>query len=496
MPARTRATALAERVYSSPAPQQQVKFRPRKRTVTTRQSLGLPRLSRQRTLTQIDFVDLQSLGDDNELRNVDEGEEKENPRKRKRRRTENDGQSSASKYHTQTLTQLEFVSTPAPRHEGVDEDDNGYYVPSPTQAQLPTPMTGLMGPPKTPRRNRIYEVPSSQSPVTPLSTRSQQFLETRSPLAAKDTNWQMQPQPERSTRKPPKLEIKDTFDRSDDSSQFRSQLITHHVSSPARNPTAKSSPPQPHIKSSNAAIKSEIMDSDEDDDEDPDTYPSDPPILLLHAATGTQISQLEEETREVPNAFSDTQEAEEQLQSTIMQFTQQNPHHPTQVQIQDEEEQDNAEDENAWLPRPSQATTVALSLHERSSPPPLALLEDPYIDDTQDPYQEEEEYEDEPTLIPDSPAQSHHQLIPDSPPPPAQRSSSPHTSATSLSLPPLPPPQRRLHDGDMPPVPFSLASSQLLTRSQMLPDSLMFDSVPAPPLLIEDSEEEIEEFED
>jgi hypothetical protein len=357
-------------------------------------------------------------------------------------------------------------------------------------------MTGLMGPPKTPRGNRIYEVPSSQSPVTPLSTRSQQFLETRSPLAAKDTNSQMQTQQDRSTRKPPKLEIKDTFDRSDDSSQFRSQLITHHVSSPARNPTAKSSPPQPHIKSFNAAIKSEIMDSDEDDDEDPDTYPSDPPILLLHAATGTQISQLEEETREVPNASSDTQEAEEQLQSTIMQFTQQNPHRPTQAQIQDEEEQDNAEDERAWLPRPSQATTVALSLHERSSPPPLALLEDPYIDDTQDPYQEEEEYEDEPTLIPDSPAQSHHQLIPDSPPPPAPRSSSPDTSATSLSLPPFPRPQRVFQDGDMPPVPFSLASSQLLTRSQMLPDSLMFDSVPAPPLLIEDSEEEIEEFED
>jgi hypothetical protein len=39
-------------------------------------------------------------------------------------------------------------------------------------------------------------------------------------------------------------------------------------------------------------------------------------------------------------------------------------------------------------------------------------------------------------------------------------------------------------------VPFSMASSQFMTKSQMLPDSLLNERVPAPPDLIQDSDEE------
>jgi hypothetical protein len=37
-----------------------------------------------------------------------------------------------------------------------------------------------------------------------------------------------------------------------------------------------------------------------------------------------------------------------------------------------------------------------------------------------------------------------------------------------------------------------MASSQLLTKSQMLPESLLNDSVPGPPLFIQDSDDEDE----
>ena len=94
MPVQTRAKAPANRVYSSPAAQQQIRFRPRKQNVASRRSLGVLQRSRQQTLTQIDFVNLQEAMDHDDDEN--ETHEEGHTRKRKRRRTEGDAPSSTS----------------------------------------------------------------------------------------------------------------------------------------------------------------------------------------------------------------------------------------------------------------------------------------------------------------------------------------------------------------------------------------------------------------
>jgi hypothetical protein len=54
----------------------------------------------------------------------------------------------------------------------------------------------------------------------------------------------------------------------------------------------------------------------------------------------------------------------------------------------------------------------------------------------------------------------------------------------------LPTPRKQDFQGSDTILPYSLDSSQLLTRSQMLPASLLSDSVPGPPLFIQDTDDE------
>jgi len=62
-------------------------------------------------------------------------------------------------------------------------------------------------------------------------------------------------------------------------------------------------------------------------------------------------------------------------------------------------------------------------------------------------------------------------------------------SSTPLSL---PTPRDREMIGPDSLVPYSMNSSQLLTKSQMLPEGLLYDSAPGFPLCIQDSDEEDE----
>jgi len=465
MPVQTRAKAPANRVYSSPAAQQQVKFKPRRQHVISRHSLDALHRSHQQTLTQIDFVNVQQAMDyDDDENAIYDGEEYS--RKRKRRRTEGDMPSSTSKFHTQTLTQLEFVSTPASRLEDLDDVENDFRDASPhlKQETIDSPVRN-MGPPKTPSRRRVFEVPSSQSPLTPASVRSQRSLPTRSPLKALDDNLQMpsfsSTQRQDMRRSPKvKMEIQDTFEYENESQQSRVPQTPKYNLSPTKTPkpTAESRLDMGTQK----YFKVEIQDSDEEDEEDLDTYYNDP----------EQESQIHNNTS---NPLSnDTQETEEQLQSTILQFTQQIPstaQEPDQAPI-----------------RPSQATTVSLTQPPTSSP--ILSRRPSHHTQTNSTYIEDN---DPLVTIPDSPSL---QLASD-------------LSLSSPTLPRLPRPIKTQPEeemctaisetqpqtqtqteaeADIPLVPFSLASSQLLTRSQMLPESLMNDSVPAPPLLIEDSD--------
>lgn len=476
MPVRTRPKAPANRVYSSPIAQQQVTFKPRKKGIAASRSLGTGRPSRQETLTQMDFVNFQQPMDNDE-----EIYEEQPARKRRRRRTEGDAPSSTSKFHTQTLTQLEFVSTPGLRREGLSDDENDFRIPSSHQEDTKNPSDNqAMGRLKTPSRQRVYEVPSSQSPLSPTSVRSRRSLPTRSPLKALDINLLargVSPACREATQRSPKvkLEIADTFEYESESQQSRVPQTPIDNLSPAK---AIGSTVEPHPTiSTQKAIKDEIQDSDEEDEGVEHYY-----------------NDLIQESQVISDAInpisSDTQEAEDQLQSTMLQFTQQLPVHSTPI----------AEAEaSVPLPRPSQATTVSLSQHPNSSPFwPRQRNNTQHAKameglDTQPGIDEVPINTDiSPIVIPDSPS---HQLIADvdlslSPTLPRLRSEiKTQTQDTQNEA------HRRSNSRteveDIPP-PFSIASSQLLTRSQMLPESLMNDSVPPPPprFWVEDSEED------
>ena len=156
------------------------------------------------------------------------------------------------------------------------------------------------------------------------------------------------------------------------------------------------------------------------------------------------------------SSSSDTQEAEAQLLSTIAQFTQaalpsEPPSSPTIGTKPDTPEDPEAgpstQQETPPLPRHfSQATTVDLS-------------------QTQTPRQ-----------------QSLAEIIWESP-------TRPIPSSTPMDL-PTPLSDALEYQGAESLVPFSMASSQLLTKSQMLPESLLNESVPRPPPIIQDSDDE------
>ncbi len=466
MPVQTRARAPANRVYSSPAAQQQVKFQSRKLHATARRSLGAQLRSRQQTLTQIDFVSLQRAMDDDEGEDETHIYDEENhTRNRKRRRTEGDAPSSTSNFHTQTLTQLEFVSTPASRFEDLDDVENDVWGASPILKQeTNTSPDRTMGPPKTPNSRRAYEVPSSQSPLSPASVRSRRSLPARSPLKALDINLQeRQGSPSRRQdmgRSPRvKSEIQDTFEYENESQQSRVPQTPDHKSSAAKIPKPPAEPQS--TAGTQKYFKDEIQDSDEEDEDLESRYDDLSQESQLKHYTLEPSSQIDNNI--LNPIFSDTQEAEEQLESTMLQFTQ---HIHSTVE------------EEPHI-RPSQATTVSLTQPPTSSPifsrrPNHAM-----------PAGAVSVEDDEGlTMIPDSPS---HQLTSDlsiSPTLPRLPIQTQQETMTSTSI------TETQTETDIPHVPFSLASSQILTRSQMLPESLMNDSVPAPPLLIEDSDYE------
>jgi hypothetical protein len=445
MPVRTRASAPANRIYSSPAAQEQVKFKPRRKLVIYRHSTGGIRPSRQSTLTQIDFVNLQDFEDDN-----DEIDDEEAPKRKKRRRTEEYERTSTSKYHTQTLTQLEFVSTPAITADDLRGDDEDLYGADEDIKPEPNSQPGnvnisqprVMGPLRTPRRPRIYEVPSSQSPASPASNRSRRSLHTRSPLKVIDGNVQVVSSPthKASQRKSIKAKIADSDGFVEESQQDTLQQT------PIANRGRRSS--DQHFISNPREWIEEIQDSDEEAEEQ-DTYQDD-----FKPEAQIEITLIKS---------PDTQEAENQLQSNILQFTQLEPCFTEHVSATEAVE--------CLSPRPSQATTVSLSQSQsqpRSSPIKSSIKSEEPESPTVDEYE---------TMVPESPS---NQVS-------ATQSQSPYQSIAVPRLRNNPQHETSINTSD-PPVPFSIGSSQLLTRSQMLPESLMQDSVLPPPLFIEDSD--------
>lgn len=201
----------------------------------------------------MDFVqNNQPLDEDYEDLGIYE-DEMEKPKK-KRRKTTGDEPASASKYHTQTITQIEKWSfTPEREEEGSICDifsssqrskelrrkgASENAKPQKPAIQRPSrrkSAPGSMGPPQTPHRRLAPEIPSSESPATPPSRTSSfkgSALEERSINIPIPFNTDLKPQS--SPSKLPKLRVEDTFESED---------ITQQTQIPTT-PSKRSSPPK------------------------------------------------------------------------------------------------------------------------------------------------------------------------------------------------------------------------------------------------------------
>lgn len=349
MAPRKKVSAPVGRVYKSQQPLQQVKFPERKKKVKSygnNATVRVPRLPKQETLTQMDFVKMreqeliqeeeeeereeedkivaavkpkrkrrrtmEDVEDDaNEEEHIDDNKKELKKSNKKRRKTTGDKPSSTPQYHTQTITQLDWSIVSAPEEEDPPEeddidtsfDDAIFDVPSSSQAipppnksskrtiQLPANSpkpdrntAGKMGPPQTPKRILAQEIPSSESPATPVFLHS--ATSERSPLRGMSANTPIPFNPNPSRKSPdsayrlPKLEIQDTFDTATDISQMtRIHTTPSRKSTPAKSvrfaipelaipPTEENSHRHPATQPTLIISKSEIMDSDAESDED------------------------------------------------------------------------------------------------------------------------------------------------------------------------------------------------------------------------------------
>ncbi|KAI9054218.1 hypothetical protein LZ554_001388 [Drepanopeziza brunnea f. sp. 'monogermtubi'] len=202
-----------------------------------------------------------------------------------------------------------------------------------------------------------------------------------------------------------------------------------------------------------------------------------PPLLYPEGEGGSATDPTSSST--------DTQEIQDQLQRNVEQFTQPVAKAPRPRQDPTEEESDDS-DEEIVVPGPRRripdspvAERVPSSSHQATTPRPRArsttgppLSQATTVDLTQTP-------------VPNPPSPVGVEVIWESPTRPVRSSSTP---------PKLPTPSNREDQGPESAVPFSMASSQLLTKSQLLSDSLLFDhGAMGPPPLIMDSDDEIED---
>lgn len=337
-------SAPADRVYKSATPLQQSRLPAIQRRVQPKYGKKRLKLAKQETLTQIGYVSVKTPepeAEEEELYHDTDGdyEEEAKSRKKKRRKTEGDVPDGTPTLHTQRLTQMEwsFSSTSDQIDDLILEmadkpdepilgpsdhfDDSIFDIPSsaprlPAQPskrarsrkmkegleKLPEePPINAMPTPQTPHRILAREIPSSQSPATPISILSKGSGK-RSPLKETSVNLSIPFNPGRrsdpSPGKVPKLEIRDTFDTVTDVSQ-----LTRIPSSPPKRPSPAKSvrfalpaeeedeleqPPSPSARIASTprftGRKEEILDSDADSDEDLDDNDEPAEVLSREAS--------------------------------------------------------------------------------------------------------------------------------------------------------------------------------------------------------------------
>ncbi|KAG4438860.1 hypothetical protein IFR05_005649 [Cadophora sp. M221] len=176
--------------------------------------------------------------------------------------------------------------------------------------------------------------------------------------------------------------------------------------------------------------------------------------------------RVEPEATAPVSSSTDTQEVDEQIVNTMKQYSQvATPSQilPSQLEVEEIGSEDEIEDER--IPSsPSPEATPRPAPRFNGPPPSQATTVD--LSQTQTPIRHSQG-----EIIWESPARPVTSSTPARLPIP-RRSSVPETQEPESHL------------------PFSMASSQILTKTQLLSDSLLQDSVPGPPPFIQDSDDE------
>lgn len=380
MPPRKKISAPPNRVYESARPKRQAKLPEVKKVIKTYGKKNTRRVAKpvdNDTLTQMwnlplsreeveaEDMDIyeaepvlkrrakgrRSLPEEEADMDYEEGSKK---RRNKRRKTMGDEPESTSKYSTQTITQMDwsniFLQEDIPENLGV-EDNDIYSGPNYSQSlhgrnkppNLPQPAeparrtssrrtqaaSTAMPPPQTPRRVFRQEIPSSESPATPLSNRSSQ---KRSPLKEMAINtpipFNQNRRGEKSPDKLPRLEVKDTFDTANDTSQIvpisstpakrsspaksvRFAVLEDEEESPPGSPTLGRISPQKAKGPQRCTMRTEILDSDAESDEE-----------SVEPAEAIETTPGEQEEQDVEGRDPEDQEP---MPSSPPQFEEQGP---------------------------------------------------------------------------------------------------------------------------------------------------------------------------
>ncbi|KAI1758392.1 hypothetical protein F4782DRAFT_477937 [Xylaria castorea] len=344
---RSRGKPSATTTYRpTPAAPKQLEFSHRRRSVKTYGRSRPKREMKQETLTQMDFTssamrDFVNLDDDDDEEEEEEkvaeeedeegkkvelepprpaekakakaqsrnsrrrtaGEEvdaAEKPRQSKRRKTLGDspGPGVSSSFHTQTLTQMlstnDREQDPWQIEDSQDDEDSKLVMETPRKASgqhgkseakedIASGVPSLILSATPANRQKRTEIPSSQSPLTPMLLRYSPPPH-QSPLKAKSTNVEAPSSILKTSRKrPSNAIIPDSYSTAHDSSPLLSQKSTvkatpskrlrFNIPEDKENITpgrTKPKSPKPKSQPTGRRPLQEVPDSDEELDEDPD----------------------------------------------------------------------------------------------------------------------------------------------------------------------------------------------------------------------------------
>ncbi|MCJ1224375.1 hypothetical protein MMC12_001020 [Toensbergia leucococca] len=505
MPTRSKKRKSSGQIYETVPNQHQAHFSSRNKFTSLRNpSLSTPK-TRQPTLTQIDFV---SYTPNQVEEDIDLGYEYEKvSQKTKRRKTmpaETRAHAAPSRRSKRRKVQQSIKAEEDPEEEikPLAQDIFKTSRPKPNAPEVLMPP-----PPKTPRTTRKKEIPSSQSPPdTPFSAHRRRSVRTisRSPLKEKSANPHVRTPAHSNVKKriswAPKLEVADSLGSTSGVSQLSGQVLA-----PYRLDSAIIESKIIPERASLGIIgirgqrnKTEVCDSDgefTDENAEDGAFDIGRKTQAVYSSMDIPSSSFDDQI------YSALVKSESSSTDSLVSSNPADPATRPTHEIDNPATQPSKPDS---LPNPSlsaHSPHIGSDSQEASAQltRDLHRLTQPFLQDQDSQY--------DPTLqlfppsLKDSIQEEEQPQNPTEDPSLPPPSSNPISQATTADLTqptqPLPPP------------PLVLSSPRLerdslveeewdgvrLTDSQLLPDSLMGDSLPMPPMLFFSSQESLEEVE-